>query len=75
MLEWWPREQKLTSFLYSAYLMTGSYFGILGGLIGFLWTLITFSLATSRVKVEVTKYVAITILYAVGFVVLTSGLI
>ena len=62
-------------FSISAYLMTGSYFGILGGLVGFLWTLITFSLATSRVKVEVTKYVAITILYAVGFVVLTSGLI
>ncbi|MBB5254454.1 hypothetical protein [Sulfurisphaera ohwakuensis] len=66
---------EVNLFSISASLMTGSYMGILGGIIGFLWTLFLFKELSLRVPKRVMKYIAIGILYSVGFVVLTSGII
>ena len=62
-------------FSVSAFLMTGSFMGIIGGVIGFLWALLLFKELSLRVPKRVMKYIAIGILYSVGFVVLTSGII
>ncbi|MEM3939501.1 MAG: hypothetical protein QXY68_05195 [Saccharolobus sp.] len=84
-----PKEAFLTGFLgiaiegvetnlfeISAYLMTGNLLmAFLGGTLGFLWILILSILILRRFPKRLMRIMAIVILYVVGFIVLTSGLI
>ncbi|ARM76718.1 hypothetical protein [Acidianus manzaensis] len=63
-------------FTVSAWIMTGdALMSILGGITGFLWTLTLFRLFTFKFPRKIMRGIAITLLYTVGFVILTSGLI
>ncbi|AWR97926.2 hypothetical protein DFR86_10510 [Acidianus sulfidivorans JP7] len=63
-------------FIVSSWIMTGDILmAILGGVLGFMWTLTFFRLFTTRFPRKIMRGIAITLLYAVGFVILTSGLV
>ncbi|BFH73980.1 hypothetical protein SJAV_19240 [Sulfurisphaera javensis] len=83
-----PKTAFLTSFLgiiaegievdlfsVSSWIMTGSYMGIVGGLIGFIWSLIIFKEIVLKISRKIMKYIAVGILYTVAFIILTSGII
>ncbi|MEJ2771827.1 MULTISPECIES: hypothetical protein [unclassified Stygiolobus] len=62
-------------FSVSAWIISGSALGLIGGFLGFLWSLFVFRDLSKRVSKKVLKGLAVAILYSVGFVVLTSGLV
>ncbi|WP_231112461.1 hypothetical protein [Stygiolobus azoricus] len=62
-------------FSVSAWIISGSALGLIGGFLGFLWSLFAFRELSKRVSKKVLKGLAVTILYSVGFIVLTSGLV
>jgi predicted RND superfamily exporter protein len=67
---------EVNLFEVSSYLMTGELLpAFLGGSSGFFWVLLLSYFVTIRVKEKVMKAIAISVLYVVGFAVLTSGLI
>jgi hypothetical protein len=62
-------------FSVSAWIISGSALGLIGGFLGFLWSLFVFKDLSKKVSKKVLKGLAVAILYSVGFVVLTSGLV
>jgi hypothetical protein len=67
---------EVNLFEISAYFMTGNIFpAFIGGSIGFLWILLLSYVVYPRVPHEIMRKIAIGILYTVGFVILTSGLV
>lgn len=67
---------EVNLFEISAYFMTGDLFpAFIGGSVGFLWILLVSYLVYPKIPHEIMRKIAIGILYTVGFVILTSGLV
>nr|MCL7344414.1 GlyGly-CTERM sorting domain-containing protein [Candidatus Aramenus sulfurataquae] len=67
---------EVNLFEVSSYLMTGELLpAFLGGSLGFFWVLLLSYFVAMRVKEKAMKAIAVSVLYLVGFVVLTSSLI
>ncbi|BCU70851.1 hypothetical protein [Stygiolobus caldivivus] len=62
-------------FSVSSWIMTGSFLGIIGGFVGFLWSLFALKGISLKIPKQALKTLAVIILYSVGFIVLTSGLV
>ena len=63
-------------FTVSSWLMTGDFIlAMLGGILGFLWILTLSKFVYIRIKESTMRHIATVILYIVGFIVLTSGII
>jgi len=63
-------------FTVSSWLMTGDFIlAMLGGIIGFFWVLALSKFVYIRIKESTMRRIATVILYTVGFIVLTSGIV
>ena len=63
-------------FTVSSWLMTGDFIlAMLGGILGFLWILTFSKVVYIRIKESTMRHIATVILYIVGFIVLTSGIV
>lgn len=63
-------------FTVSSWIMTGDLaMAIIGGIFGFLWVMILFRMFAIRLPRKIMRGTAITLLYAIGFIILTSGLV
>lgn len=63
-------------FTVSSWIMTGDYtWALIGGILGFIWSLIAFRIISVKFPKRIMKNVAVGLLYTVGFIILTSGLI
>ncbi|BDC17198.1 hypothetical protein [Acidianus sp. HS-5] len=67
---------EVNIFTVSSWIMTGDYvWALIGGILGFAWSLITFRLISVKFPKGIMKNIAVGLLYTIGFVILTSGLI
>jgi len=67
---------KKTIFIVSSWIMTGDYiWALIGGILGFIWSLTAFRIISVKFPKRIMKNVAVGLLYTIGFIILTSGLI
>ncbi|MEJ2776668.1 hypothetical protein DDW09_03585 [Sulfolobus sp. SCGC AB-777_L09] len=63
-------------FIVSSWIMTGDYiWALIGGILGFIWSLTAFRIISVKFPKRIMKNVAVGLLYTIGFIILTSGLI